>query len=150
MILQEYIKANFLYADGKLTRIDRKGGTGSIDKDGYLIIKVKGHQFKAHRIVWFLCKGYWPTKEIDHINRNRTDNRIENLRECTRQQNILNTTIKKNKDTGVNGVYLDKTKGLKAKYTFHFQGKTYRFRAINEALLKKEELWKDYYGYSRN
>jgi hypothetical protein len=150
MILQQYIKDNFRYENGSLKRLDRKNGLGSKDKDGYIIVKVKGHQFKAHRIVWFLCKGYWPTKEIDHINRNRADNRIENLRECTRRENILNTTIKENKNTGVKGVYLDNTKGLKAKYTFHFQGKTYRFRNLLSALDKKEQLWKDYYGSNRN
>lgn len=156
MILQEiqqywdYIKDNFKYSDGKLVRRDRKNSLGSKDKDGYTIIKVKGKQFKAHRIVWFLCKGYVPNKEIDHINRNRSDNRIENLRECDRKQNILNTTTCINKETGVVGVHEDKTKGLLAKYTIKFQKKTYRFRNLSEAIQKREELWKDYYGYSRN
>lgn len=131
--------------------MDRKGGLGSKDKDGYVILKVKGKQFKYHRIVWLICKGYYPKKEIDHINRNRADNRIENLRECTRQENIINRTAKINEKTGVQGVYLDEvTNGLKAKYTFHFQGKSYRFRNLQDAVSKREELWKGYYGYNKN
>ena len=79
--------------------------------------------------------------EIDHINRDRTDNRIEKLREVNRQSNVDNSTRKVNPDTGVVGIYKDKcTKGLKAVYTFHFKGKTYRFRNLQEAINKKEEL----------
>ena len=150
MIL-DYIKKHFSYSEGKIKRDDRKNSLGSLDKDGYLIIKVKGKQFKAHRLVWFLCKGEFPKGEIDHINRNRLDNRIENLRECDRKQNILNTKTKINKKTGTSGIYLDEsTKGLKAKFSFHFQGKSYRYRTLNEAIIKRENLWKDYYGFSKN
>ena len=141
--LKNFIKKHFSYdpSTGLLSRDDRKNGNGSLDKDGYLIIKVKGKQFKAHRLIWFLYYGEFPQKEIDHINRIRTDNRIENLREVSRQENINNTTKKINPDTGVVGIYLDKsTKGLKAKYTFKVKNKSYRFRALNEAIRFKEEL----------
>ena len=52
--LKEYIKEYFTIDNGEITRKDRKGGEGSLDKDGYLIIKVKGHQIKSHRLAWFL------------------------------------------------------------------------------------------------
>lgn len=42
---------------GVITRIDRKNGSGSIDAYGYLIIKIKGKQFKAHRLAWFMHYG---------------------------------------------------------------------------------------------
>lgn len=139
--LEEYIRSNFKYSDGKIIRSDRKGGLGSYDKDGYLIIKVKGKQIKAHRLVWFLCKGSFPKQELDHINRIRDDNRIENLRLADRKLQHQNTYIKPNKDTGVVGIYEDKhTKGLKAKYTFHKNGKSYRFRKLEDAIRAKEEL----------
>ena len=139
--LEEYIKNNFKYSEGKITRTDRKGGLGSYDKDGYLIIKVKGKQIKAHRLVWFLCNGSFPNKEIDHINRIRDDNRIENLRLADRKLQRQNTYIRPNKDTGVVGIYEDKcTRGLKAKYAFHKNGKTYRFRNLEDAIKMKEEL----------
>ena len=139
--LEEYIRSNFKYSDGKIIRNDRKGGLGSYYKDGYLIIKVKGKQIKAHRLVWFLCKGSFPKQELDHINRIRDDNRIENLRLADRKLQHQNTYIRPNKDTGVVGIYEDKcTRGLKAKYTFHKNGKTYRFRNLEDAIKTKEEL----------
>lgn len=139
--LEEYIKKNFTYSDGKIYRSDRKGGLGSYDKDGYVIVKIKGKQIKQHRLVWFLCNGYFPSCEIDHINRIRDDNRIENLRLADRKLQIKNTTRLPNKDTGVVGIYIDKTtKGLLAKYSFHKNNKSYRFRTLEEAIKAKEEL----------
>lgn len=141
---KSYILRHFHYNNGVLTRDDRKGGCGSLDKDGYLIIKVKGHQFKAHRIVWLLCKGDFPKRELDHINRNRTDNRIENLRESNRKEQVCNRDYKANPETGVIGVYIDKvTRGLKKKYTTRVNNKTYRFYTLDEAVKFRKEtgLW---------
>ena len=137
--LREYILKHFSYQNGKIFRDDRKNSNGSYDKDGYLIYKIKGQQIKAHRLVWFLCYKEFPRGEIDHINRIRDDNRIENLRIADRKTQIRNTTRKPNKDTGVIGIYLDKTtKGLLAKYTFHYQNKSYRFRTLEEAVEAKK------------
>lgn len=136
-LLAGYIKKHFTYnpTDGTITRMDRKNSNGSLDKDGYLIIKIKTKQFKAHRIAWFLYYGEMPDKEIDHINRIRTDNRIENLRLADRKSNVLNIQHKPNKDTGVVGVYKDKTtKGLKKIFTTRFKNKTFRFHTIEEAI----------------
>lgn len=140
---KNYILQNFIYENGKLIRTDRKNSNGSLDKDGYLIIKVKGKQFKAHRIVWLLNYGEFPNTELDHINRNKLDNRIENLREADRSLNNRNKDIieKPNKESGLPGIYIDHLKGLKKKYAFKFNGKTYRFYDKFEALKKKEELW---------
>ena len=141
---EKYILTHFRYnSDGTLSRDDRKGSNGSYDKDGYLIVKVKGRQFKAHRIVWLLCNGKFPKCELDHINRDRTDNRIENLRESNRQQQVENRNVLPNKKTGVVGIYIDNTKGLKAKYAFSHKGKTYRFRTLNEAKEMKRCLNSD-------
>lgn len=139
--LKPYIREHFSYKDGIIYRNDRKNSNGSFDKDGYLIYKIKGKQIKAHRLVWFLCYNEFPNGEIDHINRNRQDNRIENLRIATRKIQLENTTKKPNKDTGVVGIYLDKTtKGLLAKYAFRHNKKTYRFRNLQDAIKTKEVL----------
>lgn len=136
---EEYIKNNFVYDDGKIIRTDRKNSDGSLDKDGYLIIKVKGKQFKAHRIVWLLNYGKFPMKELDHKNRNKLDNRIENLRESDRIQQNNNKEFISNKQTGKIGIYIDKTKGLKKKYTTKIKKRTYRFYTIEEAMRWRKE-----------
>lgn len=135
--IEDYIRANFQYdpQSGIITRTDRNGCNGSYDKDGYLILKIKCRQYKAHRLAWFLYYGEFPQKEIDHINRDRTDNRIDNLRVVSRWENVLNIKQKPNKRTGIIGVYFDQcTKGLKKKYTTRFKGKTMRFYSLEEAI----------------
>ena len=140
--LLRYLKKHFTYhSDGSLTRKDRKNSNGSYDKDGYLIIKIKQKQYKAHRLVYLLFNGKLPNGEIDHINRDKTDNRIENFRVTDRRGNILNRDKKPNPDTGVVGIHLDNsTKGLKKRYTFKHNGETYRFYTLEEATKRKGEL----------
>jgi hypothetical protein len=63
---------------------------GTLRDDGYLELKLLGKKHKAHRLVWFLHYGVWPTKLIDHENGIRVDNSIKNLREATHAQNQQN------------------------------------------------------------
>lgn len=57
---------------------------------GYIRIIVCGKQYAAHRLAWLYTHGQWPTSEIDHINQNKADNRIANLRQVTRSENCQN------------------------------------------------------------
>lgn len=134
--IEKYIKATFSIDEntGIITRIDRSNSNGSYDKDGYLIIKIKTKQFKSHRLAWFLYYNEWPTNEIDHINRIRTDNRKCNLRITDRIGNIKNTYRKPNKDTNQVGIYIDKTKGLNKIYALKYNKKTFRFYTLQEAI----------------
>lgn len=59
----------------------------------------------AHRIVWFMYYGEWPKDQIDHINGVATDNRIENLRDVSRQDNQRNVRRKANNTSGTTGVH---------------------------------------------
>jgi hypothetical protein len=63
---------------------------GSINKNGYIQIYLKGKQYYAHRLAWYLHYGKWPTKHVDHINGIRNDNRINNLRDVSASINLLN------------------------------------------------------------
>ena len=74
-------------------RVNSKVPKGSIagadHNKGYVHITIKGKKYLAHRLAWFSINKYWPTY-IDHINGNRKDNRIENLREVTCSENLHN------------------------------------------------------------
>ncbi|NIX95336.1 HNH endonuclease [Pseudomonas fulva] len=74
------------------------------DHDGYLRISVAGKTFKAHRLAWVITHGEWPAMEIDHINGDRADNRLANLRHCSRAENCRNGGLRRNNKSGVKGV----------------------------------------------
>lgn len=139
--LETYLKKYFTYdaKSGKMNRTDRRNSNGSFDKDGYLILKVKGKQYKAHRIAWFLYYGKFPENVIDHINRKKSDNRIVNLRDVDQEINVKNTEGVVNKDTGVVGVHFDKTKGLKKNFAVKYKNNSYRFYTLNEAIEFRKE-----------
>jgi hypothetical protein len=58
---------------------------------GYIKFKIKNVHYRAHRLIWFYHYGRWPSSDvIDHIDRNKHNNRIENLREATFSENCKN------------------------------------------------------------
>ena len=77
---------------------------GSLDGGGYLQIRVQSRLHLAHRLAWLYTYGEWPKDQIDHINRNKTDNRISNLREVTNKQNLQNAGKRSNNTSGCPGV----------------------------------------------
>lgn len=79
---------------------------GTLTKNGYIHVKIKQKRFYAHRIVWEMRNGKIPEEmQIDHINHNRTDNGIENLRLVTRSDNRKNSGKYANNSSGVNGIH---------------------------------------------
>lgn len=72
---------------------------------GYWQMRWKGRVEKVHRLVWFWHHGIWPAW-LDHINGDRKDNRIENLRECSASENAQNKKIRADNLTKFKGVSL--------------------------------------------
>lgn len=66
---------------------------GYLEPNGYWRIYLGGEMISAHRLAWFYVYGQWPLNQIDHINRNRSDNRIANLRDVTRAVNLKNRPV---------------------------------------------------------
>lgn len=81
---------------------------GSNRGDGYKGINLYNKSYYAHRLAWLYKYGYLPENDVDHINRNKSDNRIINLREVSRQCNLRNSSLNKNNTSGVSGVSFDK------------------------------------------
>lgn len=82
---------------------------GSKSSNGYTQLKYGGKVYLAHRLAWLFYYGEWPVNEIDHINRGKRDNRISNLREATRAQNLKNTVgqVSRRKHSRFKGVSLN-------------------------------------------
>ena len=77
---------------------------GTQRRDGRLVISIRGKKLFAHRIAYAIAHGHWPSQETDHINGNNSDNRISNLRDVSKSQNMRNQTRRVDNTSGVTGV----------------------------------------------
>ena len=109
---QADVKELFDYWDGDLYwkstgsgRVDISMPSGSVDTStGYRRILVKGKRYYAHRLIWLYVHGKFPDEQIDHINGDKLDNSIENLRDVTTQENQRNQSMRVNNKSGHMGV----------------------------------------------
>lgn len=83
----------------------------SPDGAGYLQGNIFERRYRAHRVAWAVFHGVWPTNQIDHINGNRADNKIVNLRDVPPLLNLRNSKRPTHNRSGVSGVAWDATRG---------------------------------------
>ncbi len=80
---------------------------GCVNHSGYCMIRVDGYAYYAHRLAWLYTYGEFPDGLIDHINRDKTDNRLSNLRVCSNMENGQNAKISSANKSGTTGVFFN-------------------------------------------
>ena len=97
----------------RVARGPRAAGTeaGTVDSEGYVRIKIDRRMYKAHRLAWLYVHGYTPENDLDHIDRDPSNNRVENLREVSQVCNQRNCGNPKNNKSSVKGVHWTERRG---------------------------------------
>ncbi len=118
MLTQERVKELFDYDEEtgdlirKVVKVSNQTNVGeivgSISNYGYLQLSIDRTTYLAHRVAWLYTYGYLPENQIDHINQIKTDNKLNNLREVSRQCNVRNTGNRGDNTSGVKGVCWNK------------------------------------------
>jgi hypothetical protein len=130
----------------------RKGTiAGSTASKKYRTIKIFGKTHSAHRVIWLIVHGHWPKHQIDHIDGNPLNNRIDNLRDVTPTENSQNMKRPSHNTSGRIGVYWDKCKRKWAAYIKVGQKQTGlgRFNHKHEAIAARQ-LAEEKHGFHPN
>jgi|AntDeeMetagen681_2_1112603.scaffolds.fasta_scaffold13604_2 hypothetical protein len=145
----------FSYRDGRLYWKESRGQAkegkeaASIGGGGYLQVCYKGKRTQIHRVVYMMHGGVIPEgMYIDHINGNRKDNRVENLRVCTPTQNQTNRGAPKSSTSGAKGVVW-RTDRNKWRASIRAGGKRYHvglFNTIEEASAAQAQRSQELFG----
>ena len=78
---------------------------------GYLNVKILDKPYSCHRVAYAIYHGAWPRHQVDHIDGDRANNRIANLRDVTHAENHRNQKVRSDNSSGVMGVYFHKKAG---------------------------------------
>jgi len=118
---------------------------GYLYNKGYVRVPYKGLKLSGHKLAWALFYGEWPKEDIDHINMDRSDNRIDNLRLANKSQNAMNRKALTGKSCGVS---FHKTSGkFQARITVCGQTKYLGlFKTENEAAEEYNKFARELHG----
>lgn len=103
-VSSSYLRKRYVYdpESGELTSLRLHRPVGWM-KNGYLVTRVNGRLYRVHQLIWFMTHGVWP-EQIDHIDGNPLNNRLENLRACNAAENAQNRVLASNNRSGCPGV----------------------------------------------
>lgn len=157
-LTQTLAKEFFEHRDGVLywkkqtsTRAIVGNKAGRVDKNGYVVVGLNHKRYKAHRIVFLMEHGYVPPI-LDHIDGNRSNNKIENLRAATVSQNMQNSKTYKSNNSGIKGVSWEKDRNKwKVQIMLHGKNKVIRnLEDLELAELVAIEVRNKYHGEYAN
>jgi hypothetical protein len=107
--LFEYKNGDLYWKVKRSTNVKPGDKAGTINSGGYIHTHINNKPYKNHRLIFMMFYGYMPPM-IDHIDGNKSNNKIENLRGATHLQNMWNQKVSKKSTSGIKGVYWHKIK----------------------------------------
>jgi len=129
--------------------LNRPLGKGSAKR--YVAVSIGGKTYLGHRVAWLLTYKVWPTHDIDHIDHNRSNNRISNLREATNSENLRNRTLQSNNKYGVNGInYSDEINRWYARISVDKKRIHLGYFRTKEAAIQARQLANEKFGFHEN
>ncbi len=156
MITQEYLKSILHYDPDsgiwtwkvrKRTRIRIGDQAGTLNQDGYTVIKFDGKIYRSGRLAFFYMTGNWPDNEVDHINTDISDDSWGNLREATSTQNKMNRRVRCDSKLGVKGISL--LPGGKYRASIKIEGKYHHlgtFEKLEDAVAARNKVAASVHG----
>jgi hypothetical protein len=120
-------------------------------KSGYIICNFKGVVYKVHRLACLYMTGSFPAGEVDHINGDRLDNRWENIRVVTRNENRRNIGVRKDNSSGYPGVDFHNVVGkFQARININGERKRLGFFETKEEAIKEKQKYEKLLGFHPN
>jgi hypothetical protein len=142
-INQKQVLKAFSYENGVLLwrikpnrRIKIGSVAGCISKDRW-VIGFEGALRPRSHLVWLMHKGRLPQNDLDHINRDAFDDRIENLRDISHSENLLNCCLHKNNTSGFRGVWFHSSR---SKWVGEIRSRSKGQRIVRQFNTKKEAV----------
>lgn len=136
----------FTWEKGRTGTAFKGSVAGNINTTGYIRIKIDGKLYNAGRLAFFYMTGSFPKLQIDHINRIRTDNKWNNLRDVSPETNSINKKVRKDNISGISGITWNKDSkkwrvGIRVKKKQIFLG---YFNNLCDAAMSRWEAEKKY------
>lgn len=132
----------FYYDDGDLYwKMTNQRAGWYCTTNGYRMVDVEGKKYLEHRVIYSLFNDEIPDL-IDHINQNKTDNRIENLRPSNKRANSFNSKVRSDNTSGIRGISFSKSNNKWFTYIWKY-GKRISggyFLSLEEAILSRQRL----------
>ncbi len=140
---------------GQLKRRCNTGGArkgqiaGWTENTGYVRLYFNGKTWQAHKLIWLMVHGRFTPEQIDHINHDRSDNRLSNLRAATKRQNGRNQKLRVDSTSGVPGVYPRPNGKWQAMMQGDHKEHLGTFNTFEEAVAARKKAERKY-GYHEN